>query len=79
MGLLQNRDAVEPLLAALKDPAALVRYQAANALGALGQPKAYPALNELAHSDPDLSVRNAANAAAKRIRPQTTIEPQSSP
>ena len=60
---------MEPLVAALSDPEAVVRLAAAQALGLIGPP-AKPAVQPLWRliRDPDEAVREAALRAIKRIR-----------
>jgi hypothetical protein len=56
-----------PLTRALHDPSPRVRSVAAAALGQLDCSAALPTLRELAHSDDDPDVRNAAAAATMKI------------
>lgn len=56
-----------PLIRALHDPSPRVRSVAAAALGQLDCTAALPTLRELAHSDEDPDVRNAASAATMKI------------
>jgi hypothetical protein len=56
-----------PLIRALHDPSPRVRSVAAAALGQLDCSAALPTLRELARSDDDLDVRNAASAATMKI------------
>jgi hypothetical protein len=56
-----------PLIRALHDPSPRVRSVAAAALGQLDCSAALPTLRELAHSDDDPDVRNAASAATMKI------------
>jgi HEAT repeat protein len=59
---------VPDLIGALKDPSALVRSGAAQALALVGYP-ARPALDALRKclNDPDATVRSAADSAIKEI------------
>jgi hypothetical protein len=56
-----------PLIRALHDPSPRVRSVAAAALGQLDCTEALPTLRELARSDDDPDVRNAASAATMKI------------
>lgn len=73
LGVLESRDALIDLVAALQDPSAEVRYWAAYALGQIGDPGALPALEQLAQSDHRTvgtsgSVADEAASAAELIR-----------
>jgi len=60
-----------PLIHALRDPSPRVRTVAAAALGQLDCSAALPSLRELARSDDDVNVRNAATAATMKINTAT--------
>jgi periplasmic divalent cation tolerance protein len=75
VGLLQVSDSPEDLervRARLKDESSLVRWSAAVALGQAGQPEAVPWLQEVAQTDANEEVREAATEAAARL--QQTIQ-----
>ena len=61
-----GRPAVKPLMAALNDPDPLVRRQAAEALGKIGDPRAIEPLIAIM-SDPDPLIRRQAIQALRRI------------
>jgi HEAT repeat protein len=67
LGRLEAKEAVEPLIAALDDIVWRVRYQAAVALGRIGDSAAREALANAAQYDPDASARKAAQEALKRL------------
>jgi HEAT repeat protein len=74
LGRLQIKEAVGPLIAALRDPAYEVRWNAAVALGNIGDPRAIEPLRE-ALRDPDLSVQVCAvRSLGKFRRPELTRE-----
>ena len=60
--------AVEPLIRALSDPDEDVRWQAAWALGVIGEARALPELERVAQEDRSENVAEAARRAAERIR-----------
>ena len=67
LGEIGDPKAVEPLIAALKDPDDDVREAAAEALGRIGDPRAVDPLNA-ALNDPDHDVRQEAEKALARLR-----------
>src|SRR6185295_13828040 len=75
LGLLETREAVPPLLAALKDPAARVRIEATEALDRLSDMArdAGPALHPLL-ADPNLAVRFNAAVLLRKLDGATASE-----
>ena len=71
VGLMQTSDAdsdVELVRARLKDDASLVRWSAALALGQSGWQEAVPWLEDVANTDAEESVRDAAADGLKKLR-----------
>ncbi|HEX5571234.1 MAG TPA: HEAT repeat domain-containing protein, partial [Ktedonobacterales bacterium] len=66
LGNLRDRHAVAPLIAALEDADASVRYDAATALGQLRDRRALPALEALRERDP--RTREIVAKAIQRIQ-----------
>lgn len=62
----RKRD-VDGLVAALSDPAEIVRLTAAEALGLVGDERAIEPLERLKFSDPDTGVRRAASVAHAQV------------
>jgi HEAT repeat protein len=72
LGGLMHVRAVEPLIAALSDPSAQVRADAAGSLGWIGDARATTALSEVGFTDPDRFVREVAiHAVARLVVPGT--------
>jgi len=72
LGGLMHARAVDPLIAALDDPAAQVRADAAGSLGWIGDQRATTALSAVGFTDPDPWVRQIAmHAIARLIVPGT--------
>ncbi len=65
---LYGVEAVEPLIAALKDKDSDVRESAAEALVKIGDPKAIEPLKEVAKNDSNSNVRKAAKEALEKIQ-----------
>jgi len=77
LGEIKDVRAVEPLIAALRDPNAYVRWCAADALGKIGDARALPELERVAREDTGktwrgASVADAAREAIARIRQRKT-------
>lgn len=68
-GRARDRGAVDALIAALKDDELLVRCAVANALGAIGDTRAIPALKSLAQPDDGTLDVTAAQAALDDLAP----------
>ncbi|HOI14023.1 MAG TPA: HEAT repeat domain-containing protein [Methanoculleus sp.] len=62
----RHRD-IDGLVAALSDPAEIVRLTAAEALGLVGDERAIEPLERLKFSDPDTGVRRAASVAHAQV------------
>jgi HEAT repeat protein len=72
LGGLMHAHSVEPLIAALKDPAAQVRADAAGSLGWIGDERATRPLTAVGFTDPDPFVREVAmHAIARLVAPGT--------
>jgi len=74
LGWLGDRQAVEPLIAALKDEYWFVRSSAAHALGRLGHERAVEPLITTMKDDENALVRQSANGALERLRPQPATD-----
>jgi len=59
-----DRQAVDPLLTLLADPAGLVRYAVVEALGDLGDPRVLPALARIQANDHEMTVLGSVSEAA---------------
>ena len=70
LGALQQAEAVEPLIVALKDEESLVRYRAAKLLIAIGGEQVKAALKELAARETDPKVRHAVETALFEMSPR---------
>jgi HEAT repeat protein len=70
MGKIKARDAVYPLIRCLYDKEIIIRIGAAEVLGKLGDRRAIEPLKNLGH-DPFADVRDAAEAAIRRLRVRT--------
>jgi len=66
--LIGGPRAVGPLIQALRDPDAMVRWGSAEALGNVGDPLALPELERVARYDVELWVAYVARKAAEEIR-----------
>ncbi len=65
-GQAESHPAIPALISALQDKDAMVRYMSAGALGKLGDRQAVAPLQAL-RDDPDLAVRNQAEAALRKL------------
>ncbi len=74
LGEIHAPAAVTVLIAALHDESAMVRGEAADALGASGDARARAALTAAAGSDPDPGVRERAGAALRRLDSHGTTD-----
>ena len=72
LGLTRDQRAIEPLLAALKDPADAVQANAALSLGKLRDPRAVEALR-LAFEDDNADVRRRAAQALLELGEDVTV------
>ena len=68
LGLLQAKNAMPALRNRLADSNRQVRVEAATALGLLHDQQAAPDLTALASSDPEQSVRTAAQLSLQRLQ-----------
>ena len=75
LGRLQIKEAVGPLIEALRDPSYEVRWNAAVALGNIGDPRAIEPLRQALQQDTDVSVQVCAVRSLGKFRePQLTRE-----
>ena len=65
IGMIKDREAVDPLIRCLTDRELIIRIGAAEVLGKLGDRRATGPLKDLEH-DPFSEVREAAEAASKK-------------
>lgn len=77
LGSVHDPAVVPVLVAALDDESAIVRGEAAGAIGAVGDASGRPALEKIASSDPDSSVRERAALALQAL--QAAARPANSP
>ena len=75
LGAIGDRRATSALIARLKDRHPAVRAAAAFALGRIADPASAAALQDSIRTDPDESVREAAQEALRGIRPQGAGHP----
>ena len=76
LGLIENTDATEPLIATLKDESVVVRSEAAEALGLIDDVRAVDPLTEvLADGNEWVTVRANAAEALGKIRHERTVMP----
>jgi len=68
LGSVHDPAVVRVLIAALDDESAIVRGEAAGAIGAVGDASGRPALEKVASSDPDGSVRERATLAIQALK-----------
>ena len=76
LGLIESGDAVEPLIAALKDESVVVRSEAATALGVIADTRAaVPLVGALEDGNEWVTVRANAVTALQQIKDERSVEP----